>query len=350
MISLATGVSGVDEARVRLSVVIACLNAAGTIGDQLAALAQQDCPVPWEVLVCDNGSTDDTAAVIESAVRRWRDRLPLRVIDASTTRGAGPARNLGAERAGGAWLAFCDADDVVGEGWLTAMAEALGRHGFVGGRFDGTRLNSARALRSRPLDQQEGLQFSPEVLDLPHVGAGNMGIHRELFLRAEGFDPALACLEDTDLCWRVQLRHGVPLHFVPGAVAHVRLRADVRSMYGQGRNYGGAFAQLECRYGDRTPTERSGQEPSAVVETQGARGRLAILTAGLRGRITAGRLAWQLGWHRGYHGEKTRLGALRAAAQVQDSTRTAVRPPVVDPSDRSRSVVSGGEPVAECDD
>ncbi|HEX2804591.1 MAG TPA: glycosyltransferase family 2 protein, partial [Kineosporiaceae bacterium] len=98
----------------RLSVVIACLNAQDVLGVQLAALAGQECPVPWELLLCDNGSTDGTVALAES----WADRLPLRVIDASGVRGSGPARNAGAEAARGEWLGFCDADDEVGSGWL----------------------------------------------------------------------------------------------------------------------------------------------------------------------------------------------------------------------------------------
>src|SRR5512140_3870131 len=90
-----------------LSVIIACLNAATTLGTQLDALARQSSPVPWELLICDNGSTDATVAV----ALRYQDRIPgLRVVDASGVRGAGAARNQGAEEARGEWLAFCDAD------------------------------------------------------------------------------------------------------------------------------------------------------------------------------------------------------------------------------------------------
>ncbi|MFA7097562.1 MAG: glycosyltransferase, partial [Gammaproteobacteria bacterium] len=65
---------------VKLSVIIPCLNAERTIGEQLAALAGQRWPERWEVIVADNGSTDGTLAV----VRSFADRLPgLRVVDAS---------------------------------------------------------------------------------------------------------------------------------------------------------------------------------------------------------------------------------------------------------------------------
>src|SRR5664279_4470403 len=76
--------------RPKLSVIIACLNGAATLGTQLEALAGQPCPVPWELLLADNGSTDASVAIAES----FRPRIPtLRIIDASSHRGAGPARN-----------------------------------------------------------------------------------------------------------------------------------------------------------------------------------------------------------------------------------------------------------------
>lgn len=231
----------------RLSVVIACRDAEDLLGIQLAALSRQRCSVPWEVLICDNGSQDGTVALAES----WADRLPLRFVEAGSTPGAGPARNAGVQAARGEWIAFCDADDEVADGWLAGMCEALSRHPFVAGRFEGNRLNSARTLRSRTLDQQSGLQRSSLVIGIPHAGAGNLGIHRTVFLAVGGFDPQVRYLQDTDLCWRVQLA-GYPLAFVPEVVVHVRLRATLRGMYRQGRNYGASQAALERRYAGAT--------------------------------------------------------------------------------------------------
>ncbi len=226
-----------------LSVIIACRDVQDVLGVQLAALASQPCPVPWELLICDNGSTDGTVALAGS----WADRLRLRVIDASAIAGSGPARNAGVDVARGKWIGFCDADDEVADNWLETLCRALAAHSFVAGRLDGERLNSSRTLRSRALDQQDGLQFSSRVVGLPHAGALNMGIHRSVFLDVGGFDPAVRYLQDTDLCWRVQLA-GHPLVFVPELVVHARLRASLWSMFRQGRNYGASHASLEQRY------------------------------------------------------------------------------------------------------
>ena len=87
----------------QLSVVIACYNAARTIGGQLESLARQEWSEPWEVIVADNGSTDGSAAIAE----QYRSRLPsLRVVDASARRGQAYARNVGAKAARGVALAF----------------------------------------------------------------------------------------------------------------------------------------------------------------------------------------------------------------------------------------------------
>jgi len=281
-----------------LSVVIACLNGADTLGTQLEALAGQTCPVGWELLFCDNGSTDASVAIAES----FRGRIPgLRVIDASARPGAGPARNYGVELARGCWVAFCDADDEVAPDWLATMADALSTHPFVAGRFESHRLNGSRVLRSRPLQQQSELQSSDIGARLPHAGGGNMGVHREDFLRVGGFDPEIRWLEDTDFSWRAQLA-GIPLVFRNDVVVHVRLRQTFRSMYVQGRQYGLAQALLEERYGRPAPT---GSLPSDVrsAAVLSARGARSVLNS-LIDHIIAGKLAWRVGWVVGHRSHR----------------------------------------------
>jgi glycosyltransferase involved in cell wall biosynthesis len=292
---------GAADLRPMLSVIIACLNGAATLGTQLEALARQDCPVSWELLLADNGSTDASVAIAES----FRPRIPtLRVIDASRRRGAGPARNHGVEQALGDWIAFCDADDEVAPDWLALMAAALAQHPFVAGRFESHRLNGTWVLRSRPLQQQEDLQSSDIGARLPHAGGGNMGIHRDAFLRVGGFDPKIRWLEDTDFSWRAQLA-GVPLVFRNDVVVHVRLRQTYRSMYAQGRQYGMAQALLEERYG------RPASIDAPVDVAPGDRGRVVSRSARARSLITslidhliAGKLAWRVGWVVGHRSHR----------------------------------------------
>src|SRR3989337_1593891 len=115
----------------KLSVVIPCLNGARTIGAQLEALASQQWSQPWEVVIADNGSNDDSLAI----VRSYQDRIPnIRIVDASDRRGQPHALNVGAAAAKGEALAFCDAGRAVAPGWVAAMGDALAEFDFVAGR------------------------------------------------------------------------------------------------------------------------------------------------------------------------------------------------------------------------
>jgi hypothetical protein len=276
-----------------LTVVIAAWNAEATLAEQLDALVRQRAPFAWEVVVADNGSADGTAAL----ARSYADRLPLRVVDAAATRGAGAARNAGVAAARAPLVAFCDADDVVADDWVVAVREALRAHAFVAGRFEGARLNDPRVLRSRTLPQQTGLQDSGHLPGLRAAGAGNMGVRAEVFRAVGGFDPACRFLEDTDLCWRIQLA-GVPLTWLPEAVVHVRLRAGLRSAARQGYDYGTGERWLALRYREQEVRLRELAGAGAAPGRRGAGALSAALTgAALTGAaltdaaVTGGALA-----------------------------------------------------------
>ena len=74
----------------KLSVIIAYLNAASTIGSTLDALVEQPWPSDWEVIIADNGSTDS----LRSIIAPYTTKIPfLKIIDASAKRGPSYARN-----------------------------------------------------------------------------------------------------------------------------------------------------------------------------------------------------------------------------------------------------------------
>lgn len=228
------------------AVVVPARDAARLLPAQLAALAAQTYPGPWRVVVADNGSGDDTAAVAS----RWADRLPgLVVVPVVDPAGPGHARNTGAAAAGEVdVLAFCDADDVVGAGWLAALEVGLRRHDAVGGRLEYRRLNPPEAQHWNHDLQSDGLPDSFEFL--PYAVSANLGVRASAFRAVGGFDPAYArACDDVDLCWRLQLA-GHRLGYAPDAVVHYRFRGTVRGMAQQAHTYGRAQPQLYRRYRD----------------------------------------------------------------------------------------------------
>ncbi|WP_170227328.1 glycosyltransferase [Cellulosimicrobium cellulans] len=243
-----------------LSVVIAAFDAQDTLDEQLDALAGQDVGFAFEVLVCDNGSRDATADL----VRRRQEREPwLRLVDASARRGPSAARNIGAGQARGRFLAFCDADDVVGQGWLAGMHDALQHDEFVTGSWEGDRLNSGDGTAvSWMVESVYRLDFFPW---LPATGAGTMGIRRAVFEEAGGFDERLATNEDTDLSWRVQLAGHRLVHH-PEIVLHVRKRDGLRAIFRQAYAYGAGDRLLRHRYADVAAAyQRREDQPSRTA-------------------------------------------------------------------------------------
>jgi GT2 family glycosyltransferase len=283
---------------VALSVVLPCLDAARFLPEQLEALAAQRFDGAWEVIVADNGSTDGSQALAES----FRGRLPgLRVVDASDRRGQAHARNAGARAAAGEWLVFCDCDDVVGEGYLAAMARALSEHPFVAPRFDTARLNPPWIDASRENAQRSGLGVYTYPPFLPHAGGSGLGVWHRVHESVGGFDEEMAILEDTDYCWRIQLA-GTPLHFAPEAVIHVRYRPDLAGTFRQALAYGESNVSIYKKYRP-LGMPRLGWTPGAA--------RWAKLLLSLPQLATrAGRARWisSLGW---------RLGRLRGCLRYR---------------------------------
>jgi glycosyltransferase involved in cell wall biosynthesis len=209
-----------------VSVVIPAKNAAETIGQQLEALAAQDTGRSWELVVADNGSTDQTVRVVETFGARFPK---LTVLDASGTPGSSHARNAGAARASGRKLLFCDADDVVSTGWLDALAAALDDHDAVGGQLEVHLLNAPETVAlSEPLTHPDRLGQGLFKYRTRAVTA-NFGVRSDVFAKLHGFDPSFPVLVDSEFCLRLQVE-GFSLAFVPEAVVHYRYRSSVRAV------------------------------------------------------------------------------------------------------------------------
>jgi glycosyltransferase involved in cell wall biosynthesis len=211
-------VTAIADGPALASVILPVRNAAATIGDQLAALAGQTYAGAWELVVADNGSADETAAVVEG----WRDRLPvLKVVDASRRRGVAHARNVGLRAAAGEVLLICDGDDVVAPDWLEHMVAALEAHPLVTGFTDIVTLN--RPEQYRWTGDEARAEAGVGYGFLPYASGGNLGMWREVFDLLAGFDEKLRRAEDVDFGWRACYA-GIQVHFEPRAVIQRRLR------------------------------------------------------------------------------------------------------------------------------
>jgi glycosyltransferase involved in cell wall biosynthesis len=231
--------SGHDEPVV--SVIVPMRNEARWVGDQMAAFARQDPGVPWELIVVDNGSTDDSVSIVE----QFRDQLPyLCVVSAPDASCSGAARNAGSREARGELLVTADADDVVSDGWLRAMAHALREHEMVSGRIEVSKLNPPGSFAWR-IETNDGLPVAAGFL--PFASSSNLGIRRQVFEEMGGFDKTIKYSEDVDLSFRVQLA-GHAIARAPEALVHRRLRGTTRALFMQHFRYGRTSPLIYIRF------------------------------------------------------------------------------------------------------
>lgn len=270
----------------RLSVIIPCYNAEDTLASQLEALANQSWDEPWEVLVVDNGSTDRSREIAHEYQNKFDH---YQVVDASEKQGASHARNVGVTLAKAEAVVFCDADDVVAEGWVAAIGRAFEKYEFVASRFDFDKLNTNTGQDYISGNQTAGLQqlwYPPYAY---HTGGCGMGVTKRIHQQVQGFDEDLLRLQDTDYCLRIQ-QLGVKLQFVSDALIYIRNRPSTKGAYFQGRTWAKYNTLLYKKY--------RGDQKIPNLWKQYWKDWYRVLRQGIRQRETprwAFRFGWQIG-------------------------------------------------------
>ncbi|MEE2785397.1 MAG: glycosyltransferase [Pseudomonadota bacterium] len=281
-----------QKSQISISVVVPCLNAGQFIGQALGALLAQEFTGSYEIVVADNGSSDNTRSIVKEMQQTHAN---IRLVDAADHRGAAHARNSGASAAQGRAILFTDADDEVSPGWLQAMGDALNEHDLVGCGFDTQSLNEPWQSESWANGQNGELNnFHPPFL--PWSGAGALGVLRAKHLEVGGFDETLLVLEDADYCWRIQLT-GIAMHFVKATNIRYRFPKKYSHMYKQMRRLGQYHALLYRRYVDRGMPRLHQPRPVASIYRTWKGWLQRAYRA--KTRVEKARLVRDLGWNVG---------------------------------------------------
>jgi len=218
-----------------VSVIVPARDAAETIGTTLDALARQTFEDGYEVIVVDNGSTDDTVRIAE--------RAGVRVLRRRRGEGPGSARNDGAAAAQAPALAFTDADCAPTPGWLAAGMRALQEADLVQG--------AVRATPGVPIGPFDRTLWVHDAWGL--FETANLFVRRELFERLGGFGAGLELSldgrpgapfgEDVLFGWRA-VRAGARTGFCDEALVHHAVIAGTAATYLAERRREGLFAGL----------------------------------------------------------------------------------------------------------
>ncbi len=162
-------------------------------------------------------------------VRRVRTGSPhVVLIDGSALpRGGAAAKNAGVRAARHQRIAFCDADDVVRDGWVASMRAALEDNPVVTCDREYRSLNPLHPLSFQPPRDRRGRY---RVLGVMGVSGGAFGIDRDLYLSLGGFDETIRGAVDTEFAIRLADAGYRPVH-EDRAVVSVRLPVTVGSSF-----------------------------------------------------------------------------------------------------------------------
>ncbi len=271
-----------------ISVIIPVRNRAAVIGVQLDALAGQVTSRPFEVVVADNGSTDDTVAVAESHADQFSR---LEVVEAGARRGAPYARNMATRAARGELLVFCDSDDIAHEAWLETLVSAWQPGSIVAGRIYPLRL-APDAPRCDDLTPGRPRQVVRGFL--PFADGGNMAIGRRDLEWLGGWDESYRFSQDVELSWRGQ-QSGLTFIDAPDAVVFKRGAPKGWIRFRQYHRWGRAATRLYRRYHDEGMPKRSA---GTVARSWAALGVHAL--RGTRDETERDLAVRQAGWYTGY--------------------------------------------------
>ncbi len=229
----------------RISVVVCSHNGARTLRDSCEGLLRLEYP-DFEVIVVDDGSTDQTAAIASEY-----DFVVLR----TRNRGLSRARNTGLHVATGEIVAYLDDDAYPDPHWLTYLAAAFlnsssAKHAAIGGPNipppdDGP---IAACVAHSPGGPIHVLLSDRQA---EHIPGCNMAFRKSCLEAIGGFDPQFRVAgDDVDVCWRLQ-QQGWTLGFSPAAVVWHHRRNSVAAYWRQQKGYGRAEAMLEKKWPEK---------------------------------------------------------------------------------------------------
>lgn len=188
-----------------VSVVVPTYNRAEWLGNTLRSVLKQTF-IDFELIVVDDGSTDDTEDVVQSFPRVQYVRL-------QENRGVSGARNTGLSRAVGRYICFLDSDDLwcerkleVQVGWMESNADCLVCYT--------DEIWIRRGVRVNPMNKHR--KYSGDIfrhcLPLCIVSPSSAMLRASLFDEVGAFDESLPACEDYDLWLRIAVKY--PFHFI----------------------------------------------------------------------------------------------------------------------------------------
>jgi glycosyltransferase involved in cell wall biosynthesis len=249
-----------------ISVVIPVYNSADTIGMCLGSIFAQSYPRNhFEVIVVDDGSTDETASVARALADALKE--PLTVLSQANA-GPAAARNAGIRAASGTIVAFTDADCVATPNWLESLVHVFNENPAVAGV--GGPLDSAaksNTLVARYLLAADFYRHRTHGGAVDYLLTLNAAVLRSALLDIDGFtERNQAWAEDADLSFRL-VHSGYRLLLAQaGSVTHIGVLESIPDFASKLYRYGFGNAILSAEWpADRRPGRQLVRHLGAAV-------------------------------------------------------------------------------------
>ena len=182
-----------------VSFIVPVHNGAAWIRETLCAILSQADGRPMEVIVVDDRSRDDTAAILQHLADQW----PLRIV-AGEGRGAAAAINTGVRAARFPIICQVDQDVVLKPGWMRRLADELTDPAVAAAQgYYESHPGATLCARAMNLDLEQRYA-SIAGRDTDHVCTGNSAYRAEALRRVGLFDEALGYGYDNDISYRLR--------------------------------------------------------------------------------------------------------------------------------------------------
>ncbi len=223
-----------------VSVIVCSYNGGKTLAACLDSLGRIDYP-EYEVILVDDGSTDNTAEIAA--------RFPRVRYIRQDNHGLSHARNTGAAAARGEVFAYTDSDCMADRDWLRDLIRTLlsGKYAGVGGpNVSPPAQNWVQACVAAAPGGPSHVLLTDTVAE--HIPGCNMAWYRWAFESVGGFDVEYhKAGDDVDFCWRVQ-QAGHEIAFSPTAIVWHYRRFTLKAFRKQQEGYGEAESMLRFKH------------------------------------------------------------------------------------------------------
>ena len=196
-----------------VSVIIPTFNGASRIANCLEALRTQSTTRKIEILVVDDGSTDNITTVV--------GQFPgIRLIRQANA-GPAAARNHGAREAQASIILFTDDDCVPTPDWIEAMLQPFQNPEVVGTKGVYRTTQTSLAARFVQIEYEDRYRLMSKLPDIDFIDTYSAAFRRDRFLEMNGYDTSfpVACAEDIELSYRMSAR-GWKMKFAPTAIVY----------------------------------------------------------------------------------------------------------------------------------